>query len=76
MEWVVPRKCRVVWLAKHEVGIEFEEPFPTDEKPRKAERSSRFELAELFCACELQMITSAARAKGIGYNEPSRSSNS
>jgi hypothetical protein len=23
------RKCRVIWRAKHEVGIEFKEPFPT-----------------------------------------------
>ena len=35
-----PRKCRVIWRGKHEVGVEFEEPFPSLEKTKKARRQS------------------------------------
>ena len=26
------RKCRVIWREKHELGVEFDEPFPTSRK--------------------------------------------
>ena len=35
-----PRKCRVIWREKYEVGVKFEEPFPSLEKPRKAKRKA------------------------------------
>ena len=37
---VAPRKCRVVWREKHEVGIKFDEPFPTLEKSTKSKRNA------------------------------------
>ena|ERR671918_338058 len=27
------RKCQVIWREKHELGVEFAEPFPTSAKP-------------------------------------------
>ena len=35
-----PRKCRVIWREKHEVGVKFEEPFPSFEKTKKARPQS------------------------------------
>ena len=35
-----PIKCRVIWRAKYEVGIEFEEPLPTPGKSIKAKRKA------------------------------------
>ena len=35
-----PKKCRVIWRAKYEVGIEFEEPLPAPGKPTKAKRKA------------------------------------
>ena len=36
-----PKKCRVIWRAKFEVGIEFEEPLPSPGKPTKVKRKVR-----------------------------------
>src|SRR5215210_7646729 len=34
----LPRKCRVKWRALGEIGVEFEEPFPTTSPGNKSER--------------------------------------
>jgi hypothetical protein len=30
------RKCRVIWRKKHELGVEFDDPFPTSAKPARS----------------------------------------
>jgi hypothetical protein len=32
------RKCRVIWREKHELGVEFDEPFPTAGQPASRRR--------------------------------------